>query len=53
VNLTEPALPGRVARAPVTHRTVLAIALPIVASNVSTPLIGVVDTAVVGQLGDA
>jgi len=32
---------------------VLAIALPVVASNVSTPLIGVVDTAVVGQLGDA
>ena len=37
----------------VTHRSVLAIALPIVASNVSTPLIGVVDTAVVGQLGEA
>lgn len=34
----------------VTHRTVLAIAVPIMASNVSEPLIGVVDTAVVGQL---
>lgn len=38
------------ALAPVTHASVLAIALPIVASNVSTPLIGLVDTAVVGQL---
>lgn len=34
----------------VTHSSVLAIALPIIASNVSTPLIGLVDTAVVGQL---
>ncbi|CFX20278.1 DNA-damage-inducible protein F [Candidatus Filomicrobium marinum] len=34
----------------VTHTSVLAIALPIIASNVSTPLIGLVDTAVVGQL---
>ena len=40
-------------RTAVTHRTVLTIALPILASNVSTPLLGVVDTAVVGQLGDA
>jgi MATE family multidrug resistance protein len=31
---------------------VLAIALPIILSNVSTPLIGVVDTAVVGRLPD-
>lgn len=37
----------------VTHRTVLAIALPIMLSNVSEPLIGVVDTAILGQLGDA
>lgn len=35
------------------HRTVLAIALPIMLSNVSEPLIGVVDTAILGQLGDA
>ena len=34
----------------VTHKGVLAIAVPIMLSNVSTPLIGVVDTAVVGQL---
>ena len=37
---------------PVTHRAVLAIALPIMLSNVSTPLLGVVDTAVVGQIPD-
>jgi MATE family multidrug resistance protein len=37
---------------PVTHRAILAIAVPIMISNVSTPLLGVVDTAVVGQLPD-
>lgn len=35
---------------PVTNRTVLQIALPIMLSNVSEPLIGVVNTAVIGQL---
>lgn len=34
------------------HRAVFAIALPVIFSNVSTPLIGVVDTAVVGRLPD-
>jgi len=38
--------------APLTHRAVLKLALPVMISNVSTPLIGVVDTAVVGRLGD-
>ncbi len=33
------------------HRDVLAVAVPIILSNVTTPLIGVVDTAVLGQLG--
>lgn len=33
------------------HRQILTIALPIVFSNVTTPLIGAVDTAVLGQLG--
>jgi len=37
----------------ITSRSVLAIALPIMISNVSTPLLGVVDTAVVGRLPDA
>ena len=36
-----------------THRRVLAIAVPIMLSNVTQPLIGVVDTAVLGQLPEA
>nr|WP_245243264.1 MATE family efflux transporter [Pararhodobacter sp. SW119] len=36
-----------------THRRVLAIALPIVLANLTIPLLGLVDTAVVGQLGAA
>ncbi|MCB1395213.1 MAG: MATE family efflux transporter [Rhodobacter sp.] len=39
------------AAASLTHRRVLRIALPIVAANVTVPLLGAVDTAVVGQLG--
>ncbi len=35
-----------------THRAVLAIAVPIMISNVSTPLLGVVDTAVMGRIPD-
>jgi len=34
----------------VTHRSVLVVAVPIMLSNVSEPLIGVVNTAVIGQL---
>lgn len=37
--------------AAVTHRRILKIALPIVAANISVPLLGAVDTAVVGQMG--
>lgn len=33
-----------------THRDVLAIAVPVMLSNVTTPLLGLVDTGVVGQL---
>jgi MATE family, multidrug efflux pump len=36
-----------------THRAVLAIAVPVMISNVSTALIGVVDTGVVGRIPDA
>ncbi|WP_323785199.1 MATE family efflux transporter [Thalassovita sp.] len=36
---------------PVTHRRVLKIALPIVLSNATVPLLGAVDTGVVGQMG--
>ncbi len=39
------------AEAPLTHRRVLAIAIPILLSNVTVPLLGAVDTGVVGQLG--
>ncbi len=36
----------------VNHRKVLAIAIPIVISNLSTPLLGIADTAVMGRMGD-
>lgn len=36
----------------VSHRIVLGIALPVTLSSLSTPLVGAVDTAVIGQLGD-
>ncbi len=38
---------------PISHRSVLAIAIPIMLSNVTEPLIGVVNTAIIGQLPDA
>lgn len=45
------------AQAPViaamTHRRVLGIAVPIVLGNVTVPLLGIVDTGVIGQLGEA
>ncbi len=34
------------------HGAVLSIAVPVMVSNVSTPLIGIVDTAVVGRIPD-
>ncbi|AZV77747.1 MATE family efflux transporter [Parasedimentitalea marina] len=37
--------------APLTHRRVLKIALPIVLSNATVPILGAVDTGVVGQMG--
>ncbi len=45
--------PGQVAPFPVTHRSVLAIAIPMTLAYLTTPLLGLVDTAVVGQFGDA
>ncbi len=38
---------------PITHRRVLNIAVPIVISNSTVPILGIVDTGVVGQLGQA
>ncbi|MEP1931569.1 MAG: MATE family efflux transporter [Roseibium sp.] len=37
----------------VTHRTVLSIAIPMTLAYLSTPLLGLVDMTVIGQLGDA
>ncbi|MBD3664273.1 MATE family efflux transporter [Sulfitobacter aestuariivivens] len=39
------------ARAAITHKRVLNIALPIVLSNATVPILGAVDTGVVGQMG--
>ena len=36
----------------VTHRSVLAIAWPTTLAYLSTPLLGLIDTGVVGRLGD-
>ncbi len=36
-----------------THKRVLRIAVPVVLSNITVPLLGLVDTGVIGQLGDA
>ena len=41
------------AAAPITHRRVLAIAVPIVLTNATVPILGAVDTGVVGQMGEA
>ncbi|MGJ8610708.1 MAG: MATE family efflux transporter, partial [Octadecabacter sp.] len=36
-----------------THKRVLHVAVPVVLSNVTVPIIGLVDTGVIGQLGEA
>jgi len=41
------------ANGPLTHRRVLGAAIPIVLSNATVPILGLVDTGVVGQLGAA
>ncbi len=38
---------------PLSHRAILAMAVPIMISNLSTPLLGIVDTGVIGQIPDA
>ena len=38
---------------PITHRRIFTIAGPIVLSNATVPILGAVDTGVVGQLGEA
>ena len=37
----------------ITHRRVLTIAIPIVISNATVPILGAVDTGVIGQMGVA
>lgn len=49
--MTVPAAPER--HDLVTHRRVLGIALPMMLANLTTPLLGVVGTAVIGRLGEA
>ncbi|MEP1765452.1 MAG: MATE family efflux transporter [Sulfitobacter sp.] len=39
------------AAGPLTHKRVLAIAVPVVLSNATVPILGAVDTGVVGQMG--
>ena len=41
------------AQAEISHRRVLKIALPIVLSNATVPILGAVDVGVVGQMGEA
>ncbi|MGX1309686.1 MATE family multidrug resistance protein [Amorphus suaedae] len=50
--MDSPAAP-RVRPFAVTHRMVLAIAVPMTLAYVTTPLVGISDTAVIGQLGNA
>lgn len=38
---------------PITHRRVLQVSLPIILMGLSTPLLGLVDTGIIGQLGQA
>jgi MATE family multidrug resistance protein len=42
--------PARQTMTPITHRYVVAMAVPIMLANVSQPLLGIIDTAVIGQL---
>lgn len=44
---------GQSPEAEITHKRVLNIAIPIVLSNATVPLLGAVDTGVVGQMGQA
>ncbi|TGV79445.1 MATE family efflux transporter, partial [Mesorhizobium sp. M2D.F.Ca.ET.145.01.1.1] len=47
------AIPADARAFSVTNRSVLAIAVPMTLAYLTTPLLGLVDTAVVGQFGDA
>lgn len=51
--MTAPTTAEMGAPAPITHLRVLKIALPIVLSNATVPILGAVDVGVVGQMGEA
>ena len=51
--MTGPAAPRPVRPFLVTHRSVLRIALPMTLAYLSTPLVGLIATGVIGQLGNA
>jgi MATE family multidrug resistance protein len=52
--LKGPILPEHAAREPaLTHARVFTVAVPIILSNATVPLVGIADTAVMGQLDDA
>ena len=38
---------------PITHRRVLGIAIPIILSNLTVPIVGAVDVGVIGRMGEA
>ncbi len=44
---------SEIAPATITHARVLHIAVPVVLANVTVPILGAVDTGVIGQLGEA
>ncbi|QCI66202.1 MATE family efflux transporter [Phreatobacter stygius] len=46
-------LPAAVPAPAVTHRRVLAIAVPMIFAHVTTPLLGIVSATAIGQLGEA
>jgi MATE family multidrug resistance protein len=48
-----PVIVANVARVEVSHRAVVRIALPMTLAHITTPLLGFVDAAVIGRLGEA
>ncbi len=49
--MTDAPAPGKSKKFEITHKTVLQLAIPMTLAYITTPLLGLVDTAVVGQLG--
>ena len=51
--MAETGATGQAMLARMTHRRVLSVAVPVVISNATVPILGAVDTGVVGQMGEA